>query len=90
MYALPLPDPDGDLAELRSFVNVTSEADWRLLVAWLLFAWRADRPWPALVLRGEQGSANSTTGRMLRARRVLPAGHWRRLRNPRTLVGWRG
>ena len=67
MYALPLPDPNGDLAELRRFVNVTSEADWRLLVAWLLFAWRADRPYPALVLRGEHGSAKSTTGRMLRA-----------------------
>jgi hypothetical protein len=67
MAALPLPDPNGDLAELRRFVNVTSEADWRLLVAWLLFAWRADRPYPALVLRGEQGSAKSTTGRFLRA-----------------------
>jgi hypothetical protein len=44
MYALPLPDPNGDLAELRSFVNATSEADWRLLVASLLFAWSADRP----------------------------------------------
>ncbi len=67
MFALPLPDSHGDLAELRRFVNVTSEGDWRLLVAWLLFAWRADRPYPALVLRGEQGSAKSTTGRMLRA-----------------------
>jgi hypothetical protein len=67
MLALPVPDPDGDINELRRFVNVASDADWRLLVAWLLYAWRADRPYPALVLRGEQGSAKSTTGRILRS-----------------------
>jgi hypothetical protein len=67
MMALPIPDPDGDLNELRRFVNVASDDDCRLLVAWLLYAWRADRPYPALVLRGEQGSAKSTTGRILRS-----------------------
>jgi hypothetical protein len=52
---------------LRRFVNVAGDDDWRLLVAWLLAAWRDKGPYPALVLRGEQGSAKSTTARVLRA-----------------------
>lgn len=67
MRALPTPAPDGDLSELRGFVNVAGDDDWRLLVAWLLAAWRSRGPYPALVLRGEQGSAKSTTARILRA-----------------------
>jgi hypothetical protein len=67
MRALPTPAPDGDLDELRCFVNVAGDDDWRLLIAWMLTAWRADGPYPALVLRGEQGSAKSTTARTLRA-----------------------
>lgn len=67
MLDLPIPAPDGDLIELRRFVNVAGADDWRLLVAWLLAAWRAKGPYPALVLRGEQGSAKSTTARILRA-----------------------
>jgi hypothetical protein len=41
MRDLPIPAPDGDLNELRRFVNVASDDDWRLLVGWLLAAWRA-------------------------------------------------
>jgi hypothetical protein len=66
MLALPVPEPGGEVDELRPFVNVAGDADWRLLIAWLLAAWRAGGPYPALVLRGEQGSAKSTTGRILR------------------------
>jgi hypothetical protein len=66
MLALPLPAAGGGLAELRRFVNVAGDPEWRLLVAWLLASWRARGPYPALVLRGEQGSAKSTTARILR------------------------
>jgi hypothetical protein len=66
MLDLPIPAAEGDLNELRRFVNVAGDDDWHLLVAWLLAAWRAKGPYPALVLRGEQGSAKSTTANILR------------------------
>ena len=64
-----LPDPvrgGGSVNELRRFVNVASEQDWILLVAWLVAAFRPHGPYPILVLHGEQGSAKSTTSRVLR------------------------
>jgi hypothetical protein len=66
---LPLPAPvaGGSMELLREFVNVGSEDDWRLLLAWLLAALRPQGPYPVLVLHGEQGSAKSTTARVLRS-----------------------
>jgi hypothetical protein len=66
---LPLPEPvrGGTLAALRPFVNIGSEADWRLLVSWLLYALRPTGPYPVLVVYGEQGSAKSSLVRVLRA-----------------------
>ena len=65
---LPVPDRFGDLRELRYFLNLASEDDWRLVVAWLLAALRPPgSPYPVLVLHGEQGSAKSTAARVLRA-----------------------
>jgi hypothetical protein len=52
---------------LRRFVNVRSEEDWKLLVAWLIQAFRPTGPYPILILQGEQGSAKTTTARILRA-----------------------
>ena len=66
MLALPSPDPDGSIYELRELVNVRSEDDWMLLSSWLLAALRPIGPYPLLVLHGEQGSAKSTTARILR------------------------
>jgi len=67
MLPLPHPKAGGSLADLRSFVNVTSDADWHLLVAWLLAALRPCGPYPVLNLHGEQGSTKSTLARLLRA-----------------------
>jgi hypothetical protein len=67
MLPLPRPERGGSLDELRRFVNVPDEASWRLLVAWLLAAIRPSGPYPVLLLQGEQGSAKSTTARVLRA-----------------------
>lgn len=67
MLPLPIPAPEGTLEELRRFVNVPDEAGWRLLVAWLVAALRPRGPFTVLLLEGEQGSAKSTTARVLRA-----------------------
>src|SRR5207247_939244 len=57
----------GQLSELRQFINVKDDDDWKLLVAFLTAALRPKGPYPVLVLHGEQGSAKSTTARVLRA-----------------------
>jgi hypothetical protein len=66
MRALPVPLRGGCLATLRQFVNVAGDADWVLSVSWLLAALRPSGPYPLLVLHGPQGSAKSTTARLLR------------------------
>jgi hypothetical protein len=66
---LPLPDPErgGSVNDLRPFLNVADDSDFQLLIAWLLAAYRDRGPYPILALHGEQGSAKSTTSRILRA-----------------------
>lgn len=64
---LPVPESGGRLSELRRFVNVDNESDWVLLQAWLVGCYRPAGPYPLLALYGEQGSAKSTSSRMLRA-----------------------
>jgi hypothetical protein len=67
MLALPVPVAGGRVDELRSLVNVPDDDAWRLLIAWLIAALRPGRPFPVLVVNGEQGSAKSTLWRMARA-----------------------
>jgi hypothetical protein len=67
MYRLPEPTRDGSIDELRRFINVGSHEDWILVVAWLVAALCPRGPYPILTLHGEQGSAKSTTARVLRA-----------------------
>ena len=62
MLRLPLPQQGGSLDALRDLLNVESHADWRLLVGWLLAAFRPTGPYPVLILTGEQGAAKSTNG----------------------------
>lgn len=65
--ALPAPVRGGSLEELRPFLNLATEDDWRLAVAFLLAALRPPgHPYPVLGLHGEQGSAKSTAARLLR------------------------
>jgi hypothetical protein len=66
MMALPTPTPGGNIADLQRFANVTPE-DWPLLAGWLLAAFRPTGPYPVLALHGEQGSAKSTTARVIRS-----------------------
>jgi hypothetical protein len=67
MQPLPTPILGGSANALRSFLNVQSDADFVLVVAWLLASMRDRGPYPVLVLCGEQGSAKSTFTTILRA-----------------------
>ena len=67
MQPLPVPEAGGSLDALRSFLNVRTEADFVLVVAWALASLRDRGPYPVLVLSGEQGSAKSTFSAILRA-----------------------
>ncbi|MDP9480361.1 MAG: DNA primase, partial [Actinomycetota bacterium] len=66
MLSLPRPVRGGSVNALRRFVNVGGDDDWMLLVAWLVQAFRAKGPYPVLIVQGEQGSAKTTTARMLK------------------------
>ena len=63
---LPTPEAGCHISELRRFVNVRDDADWLLIVAWLVATFRPRGPYPILAVNGEQGSAKTTTCRMLR------------------------
>jgi hypothetical protein len=59
MAPLPIPQPGGNIAELRDFVNVTEE-DFGLYLGWLLDSLKGRKPYSVIVVNGEQGSGKST------------------------------
>ena len=67
MKPMPIPVRGGSLATLRSFLNVQTDADFVLVVAWSLAVLPNRGPYPVIVLSGEQGSAKSTFSAILRA-----------------------
>lgn len=67
MLPLPVPRRGGSIDLLRRFLNVASEDDFVLLVAWMLAALRGEGPYPLLIITGEQGSAKSTGTKSIRA-----------------------
>lgn len=65
---LPLPKKSTDgIERLRKFLNFESEDDFRLMIAWILGAYNPEIPCPILTIQGEQGSAKSTTAKVLRS-----------------------
>jgi hypothetical protein len=65
MQAIPIPIGGGSLDEFWNLVNVP--ADQRLMVlAWLLECLREDTPHVVMEFVGEQGSAKSTTQKLLK------------------------
>jgi hypothetical protein len=64
---LPVPVTGGSIEVLRSFLNVQSDNDFVLVVAWALAVLRNRGPYPVIVLSGEQGSAKSSFSAILRA-----------------------
>lgn len=67
MKPLPVPEHGGSIAALHAFLNVKSESDFVLSVAWALACLRNRGPYPVLVLAGEQGTAKSTFSAILRS-----------------------
>src|SRR6185437_6218954 len=67
LQALPAPVAGGSVEALRSFLNVRSDVDFVLVIAWTLACLRNCGPYPVMVLSGEQGSAKSTFSALLRA-----------------------
>jgi hypothetical protein len=65
---LPLPEPihGGSVDKLRPFVNVKSDDDFIMLVAWTLAALRNIGPYAILKIWGESGSAKSTLVEFIR------------------------
>ncbi|MEV4752160.1 DUF3854 domain-containing protein [Streptosporangium sp. NPDC049248] len=61
---LPTPVRGGNVEMLRSLINVADEY-WPLLLGWLVAAYVPDIPHPVGLLIGEQGTAKTTTGKML-------------------------
>jgi hypothetical protein len=67
MKPLPTPERGGSVEKLRSFLNVQSDDDLVLVVAWVLACLRDRGPYPVLAVAGEQGLAKSTFMAILRA-----------------------
>lgn len=65
MLTLPKPIRGANLSELREFIHVDDD-EYPLLLAFLVNAIRPRGPYPILLLTGEQGSAKTTTARILR------------------------
>ena len=66
LLALPTPTKGGSLDDVRQYVNVADDADWRLIVVWMLFALLPRGPFPVLFLGGRQGSGKSFLARIWR------------------------
>lgn len=64
--ALPVPVRGGSLDELFGFVNVGSEEDRLLVIASITSAFLPRGPYPVQLITGEQGSAKSTTTKLLK------------------------
>ena len=61
---MPMPARGGSIKDLWALTNVGAE-DRPLVVAWLMAALMPDIPHPILTLTGVQGTAKSTTARLL-------------------------
>ena len=68
---MPTPEPGGNLADLKPFINCREE-DWPLVVAWIIGAF-SPGPYPIMTFQGEQGTAKTTTARVLK--NVVDPGH---------------
>jgi hypothetical protein len=69
MAELPYPSAAGDLERLKKYLNLTSDKDFKMAVAFLVGSMQPDGPFPILAITGEAGAAKSTGSEILK--RVL-------------------
>ena len=62
---MPEPEAGASIDAFRGFVNVETDADYTLMIAFMVGAFRPEGPYPILLINGEQGTAKSTLARML-------------------------
>ena len=67
MLPLPIPERGRSIEALNSLLNLPSQNDFVLIVAWLLAALRSGGPYPLLAISGEQGSAKTVLSKLLKA-----------------------
>jgi putative DNA primase/helicase len=65
MEALPEPEAGETIELLREFVNVESDADFRLFLASLAAALRPSGPFMILIVTGQPGSSKSTLAKIV-------------------------
>jgi hypothetical protein len=66
MLPLPIPEAGGSIKTLREYINIRTDSDFVLVVAWLLAALRPRGPYTVLCFHGEHGSAKTTAAKALR------------------------
>lgn len=59
------PVSGGSVSDLREFVNLRSEGDFKLLLAWIVDAYRCGTPKPVLQILGEEGGGKTTLIKIL-------------------------
>ena len=65
LMPLPVPSSNGSIELLRSYANL-SESHFRRVVVWMAAALLPCGPHPALIIRGDEGSAKSTLARVIK------------------------
>lgn len=65
----PLPEPEAgeSIDLLRKYLNVATDDDFKLAVAWLVASLSPNGPYPLAIISGEQGSGKSNGSKVLRA-----------------------
>jgi hypothetical protein len=66
MLPLSMPERGGNLDDLRPFINVIDDATFALVKAWAANCLRPSGHFPLMVSNGEQGSAKTTAGKVLK------------------------
>ncbi|PZN98322.1 MAG: hypothetical protein DCF30_14380 [Hyphomicrobiales bacterium] len=62
---LPVPAREGGLHLLRELLNLADDGSFQLLVTWCVASLMPEGPYPLLVVTGEQGSAKTTTVKLI-------------------------
>lgn len=66
MLSLPRPVENGSIDKLKPFLNVSKE-DWPLIACWIVCSLLPNGPFCVMLLSGEQGTAKTTSARVIRS-----------------------